>query len=147
MPKVKWRGFHIRKHSSYNKWTDVSATDVFPLFLGGRSTRNSVTLTTRNNSVPTLKEWSWNIHTDFSSSDDLWIDGKVYIATPHYHKSCLSWHRVNEIFDTYFFVIEFKKNPTKQQTHPDSANLFISITQGVKINVLNKESSVIRCTI
>lgn len=34
---------------------------------GGGNISKSATLTTRNNSVSTLIEWSWNIHTDFSS--------------------------------------------------------------------------------
>lgn len=38
----------------------------FPLWGGGNISK-SVTLTAKNNSVPTLIEWSWNIHTDFSS--------------------------------------------------------------------------------
>jgi len=70
VPKVRWGVFHIRKHYGYNKWKDVNVTDVFPLFLGGGNTCNSVTLTVGNIFVPNLKERSWNIHTDSSSSCD-----------------------------------------------------------------------------
>lgn len=81
------------------------------------------------------------------------MDGKVYIDTLHHQKTCLSWHSLNEKFDIYLLLRLKKKQKIKKNTqltiHPDSANLFISIRQGVKISMCetSKVSSVVRCAV